>query len=100
MLAVEAVLQPEQQVHFEVEADALVLLGEAALGDPRLAPCEHGRPDGAYARGDASERYDEGQERLHCAAVPPGSPSLQRQDVPGDDHRQGAPSPKFALTAF
>jgi hypothetical protein len=35
--AEEAVLQPEQQVHFEVEADTLVLLGKAAFGNLRLA---------------------------------------------------------------
>jgi hypothetical protein len=67
MLAVEAVLQPEQQIHFEVEADTRVLLGEtlvlfleelALLGE--LTSDEHGSPDGTYPGSDAAQGYDQG----------------------------------------
>ena len=48
------------------------LLGQAPFGklrlafpDLRLAPRGQGYPDGAYPRGDAAERYDQGEERFH-----------------------------------
>ena len=77
-------------------AEDLSLLGEAAFGlgealfcKLRLASCdlvlflkeltllvelassEHGRPDGAYARGDAAYGYNEGEERVHCRGFSP-----------------------------
>ena len=78
MSAFEAVFHPGKQVELEVEASALVLLGEALFRKLRLASGylvlfleeaplfvelasgEHGRPDGAYTGGDAAYRYNQG----------------------------------------
>jgi hypothetical protein len=47
-----------------------VLLGEAPFGKLHLTPGGHGCPDGTYPRGDATDRYDQREERVHFEGPP------------------------------
>jgi hypothetical protein len=49
----------------------LVLFFEESTLLGELSPGEHGRPDGAYAGGDAAYRYDQRQDRVQRGVPPP-----------------------------
>jgi len=66
----EPIFEPGDQVELEGEACAVVLFFQEATLLDELASGEHGRPDGAYAGGDATDRYDEGEQRIQVRERP------------------------------